>query len=86
MKNLINSKDFIVTETDIQTWNMHSATKSIQIKGKSDYDKRSILTKVPDDREFIVVRDYSDENEYEFSILIKYDKKYYFITDAGNAK
>ena len=44
MKNLINSKDFIVTETDIQTWNMHSATKSIQIKGKSDYDKRSILT------------------------------------------
>lgn len=80
--NELEEKGFIVTKAAGTDWYMHKDTKTV--KNTSNGEVLNEMFKyLPEDKEYMVIRDYKrDENEYEFSIILKDGNKYYFITDV----
>lgn len=82
MKEFLEKEGFIVTDAKGDDWSMHKVTKPVLIAGK-DAPINKLTESVGDSTEYMIVRDYKSDKEYEFSLLIKEEGQYYFATDAG---
>lgn len=74
-------KNYIVTDATGADWFMHKQTKEVY-KGKQSINELTKL--INDNDEYMIVRDYKDEKECEFSILVKHEDDYYFVTNTKN--
>ena len=82
MKELFENKGYIVNDAVGLDWSYHKGTKEVQVAGKGKALNESVNI-LPEGTEYMVVRDFKDDKEYEFSIIVKdTDDKYFFVTDA----
>lgn len=72
---------YILNESNVHDWMMHKSTKPIQVVGKVDAEDE-LVNDLPKDTEYIVIRNYKDDKEKEFSVIAKLDEKYYFVTNT----
>jgi len=77
----LKNRGYIVNEATGLDWSYHKGNKEVHVAGKG-----SVLNEMaelfPNDTEYMIIRDYKDDNEYEFSVIVKEDDKYYFVTDS----
>ena len=85
MKSMIEklqSKGYIINESNGLDWLMHKDTKEVRTTGKGEV-LNEMFKVIPKNKEYMVVQDYKDDKGYEFSIIIKDEDKIYFVTDDG---
>ena len=75
-------KEFIIGPATEMDWVMHKETKPIHKIDEETRDK-DILKALNEGAEYMVVRDYKNEDEFEISIIEKSNGKYRFITDSN---
>lgn len=80
MKEKLVEQGYIVNDSDGITWIMHTNVAKPQKIGKRKPTDK-LLKQLNEGSEYIVIRDYQDEKEREFSVIVKDEDKYYFITD-----
>lgn len=79
MKDL--EKKYILNEADSMDWIMHKSTKPIHLVGKVDAEDE-LINDLPKNAEYIVINNRKDDKEKEFSVIMKLEEKYYFVTNA----
>lgn len=85
MKEKLLKEGYIVNESNGLDWEMHKDTKDVMKTSKLD-KSNEMFKYIPEDKEYMIVRNFSNNNEYEFSIILKDEGEYYFITDASDLR
>ena len=62
---------------------MHKDTKDVFKTSKTDKSNK-MFKYIPEEKEYMVIRNHVDDNEYEFSIIVKDENEYYFVTDTSD--
>lgn len=75
-------KELIINEANEMDWIMHSSVKDIYKQESAD-KKNPALKELKEGAEYMVVRDYKNGKEHEFSVIEKYNNEYRFITDVS---
>lgn len=68
----------IVNEASGTDWYMHKQTKEIKKGGAG----RKILKLLPKESQYMIISEIKSDKESEFSIIVKHEDKYYFITES----
>lgn len=83
MKEKLIEKGYIVNDSNGLDWVMHKSNKEVKVSGIGA-KLNNMFDYIPDGKEYMVIRDFRDDKEYEFSIILKDEDDYLFITDAGS--
>ena len=83
MKDKLLKEGYIVNESNGLDWEMHKDTKDV-LKTVKTNDANTMFKYIPEDKEYMVIRNYKSDNEYEYSIIVKDEDEYYFVTDASD--
>ena len=76
-------KDLIRGEANEMDWIMHSSVKEI-LKESNTEKNNAVLKALKEGSEYMVIRDYKNSDEYEYSVIEKCNNEYRFITDVSD--
>lgn len=77
----LKNKGYIVNEATGLDWSYHKGNKEVHVAGQGSV-LNEMAKSIPSGVEYMIIRDFKDEKEYEFSVIVKEDDKYYFVTDS----
>lgn len=81
MKEKLLENNYIVNSATGMDWNLHRGRTEVLTAGK-DKILNEMSKLIPEGTEYMIIKDTKTDKEYEYSIIVKSEDKYFFVTDA----
>lgn len=76
----LNEAGYLVAKSNSLDWQMHESNKEVLIS-RGNSEEKKMIKYLDEGTNYIIIRDFKDEKGKEFTIIVKDEDKYFFVTE-----
>lgn len=81
---ILENENYIIGRANEADWKMHKDRHATLTESETvSSNVKDMIEQLDKETEYMIIRDYEDDKEFEASLIIHCDGKYYFVTNAG---